>query len=120
MNKGLYKIASVFAILIGIIFILNFAFIWTILAAIILFYTGSFFWKLGKGKINENKLIKSSLILAIIGIVFFVLAGILTIICLVSSGDAMCLLGMLLGLFPFLVLYGIAVLLLIINWFKSR
>ena len=86
------------------------------------FFPGKFFLKVGDNKIKENKLITSSLVLVIIGIGLAILTLLIAFMsCPLVSCDLFSIaMIVLLGTVPAVIIYGVAVILLIINWFKNK
>ena len=126
MNKLWYKQCGILIILAGIIgsFLvikyngLFFGLLYSIGILAISISHAMFYFNVGKGKFDENRLIKSSLVLTIITLVILILN---LIISFISFNDAwswaltLLFVGFVAGIF-----YVIALLLLIINWFKNK
>lgn len=142
MNKTLYKIIGWFLIVGSLIsIVLTFYFNWcwncdiidllneffgaiilSILIFIFGFIPGKFYIKIGT-KLKENKLTNSSLTLTLISLIIALVEyALIAVSCFISvsceiTGTAIL---ALLALFIPSLLYGISIILLIINWFKNR
>ena len=125
MNKLWYKLSGILVLLSALILI--YAIVvdlngfpeiigFSILAIIVLF-SGIYLLKLSPKK--YNKLTNSVVILILIGIIWILLVQIYELV-IVKPTELRGLTTIILGIFPAGILYGIALLLLIINWFKNR
>ena len=125
MNKLWYKLSGILVLLSALILI--YAIVvdlngfpeiigFSILAIIVLF-SGIYLLKLSPKK--YNKLTNSVVILILIGIIWILFVQIYELV-IVKPTELRGLTTIILGVFPAGILYGIALLLLIINWFKNR
>jgi|SRR3989344_3654488 len=125
MNKLWYKLSGILVLLSALILIYAIVvdlnvfpeIIGFSILAIIMLFSGIYLLKLSPKK--YNKLTNSIVILILIGIIWILLVQIYELV-IVKPTELRGLTTIILGVFPAGILYGIALLLLIINWFKNR
>ena len=125
MNKLWYKLSGILVLLSALILIYAIVvdlnvfpeIIGFSILAIIMLFSGIYLLKLSPKK--YNKLTNSVVILILIGIIWILLVQIYELV-IVKPTELRGLTTIILGVFPAGILYGIALLLLIINWFKNR
>ena len=94
----------------------------SLLILVVFLFPGLFYLKVGSNKIQQNKLINASTILPLIGAALIILAAILefVIFCPGTGCEIPGIVTLILGIIPAGFLYGLAVVLLIINWLIAR
>jgi len=92
----------------------------SLLFFIFTFFPGKLLLRVGNGEVAETSLTKTSLIFVFISIIFLIPSISAFVICVTEGCDHGAGFETILFISFFLFFYGIAVLLLIINWFKNR
>lgn len=97
--------------------------LWPVLIIALSFLPGRLYLKIADKKVKENRLIKWGLVISIIAILWIVISLLLSIVITIGTGDnsyGAIILFTIFGIIPAGIIYGVSILLLIINWFRNR
>lgn len=140
MNKKWYKFSGWVVLIVGLLLLLSnlyliisdifygrtiasdffFSIFLLILTVVIFYFPGKYYLMMGSGRTKENGLIKASLIITLVGIAIMILSIPFSIIyCRGFDVNCNVLISALAIFFYSTTPYGIAVLLLIINWIRK-